>query len=95
METVDASGGRLHAKANLDDLKALDLDKVNPVTGPIHIEGAEPGDAVAITSRGRNPASIPQPQRAFAKPMAIADPYDETRDTELNLELFHGEFTFL
>lgn len=49
VETIDASGGQLHAKATLDDLKALDFDKVNPVTGPIYIEGAEPGDAVAIT----------------------------------------------
>ena len=49
VETIDASGGQLHAKATLDDLKALDFDKVNPVTGPIYIEGAEPGDTVAIT----------------------------------------------
>lgn len=49
VETIDASGGQLHAKATLDDLKELDFDKVNPVTGPIYIEGAEPGDAVAIT----------------------------------------------
>lgn len=49
VETIDASGGQLHAKATLDDLKALDFDKVNPVTGPIFVDGAEPGDAIAIT----------------------------------------------
>ena len=49
VETIDASGGQLHDKATLDDLKALDFGKVNPVTGPIHIDGAMPGDAVAIT----------------------------------------------
>lgn len=49
VETIDASGGQLHAKATLDDLKALDFDKVNPVTGPIYVEGAEPGDTVAVT----------------------------------------------
>jgi acetamidase/formamidase len=49
VETIDASGGQLHAGSHLEDLQALDFDKVNPVTGPIHIDGAEPGDAVAVT----------------------------------------------
>lgn len=49
VETIDASGGQLHARATLDDLKALDFEQVNPVTGPVYVEGAEPGDAVAIT----------------------------------------------
>lgn len=49
VETIDASGGQLHAAATLDDLKALDFEKVNPVTGPVFVDGAEPGDAVAIT----------------------------------------------
>lgn len=49
VETIDASGGQLHAKATLADLKVLDFDKVNPVTGPIYVEGAEPGDTVAVT----------------------------------------------
>lgn len=49
VETIDASGGQLHAGSTLDDLKALDFEKVNPVTGPVFVEGAEPGDAVAIT----------------------------------------------
>lgn len=49
VETIDASGGQLHAEATLDDLKALDFDNVNPVTGPIFVDGAEPGDAVAVT----------------------------------------------
>lgn len=49
LETIDASGGQLNAASTLDDLKALDFEKVNPVTGPVFVEGAEPGDAVAIT----------------------------------------------
>lgn len=49
VSTIDASGGQLHAGAGLDDLAGLDFEKVNPVTGPILVEGAEPGDAVAIT----------------------------------------------
>lgn len=48
VETIDSSGGQLNSASTLEDLNALSFDKVNPVTGPIFIEGAEPGDAVAI-----------------------------------------------
>lgn len=48
-ETVDSSGGQLGASSTLEDLKVLDFGKVNPVTGPVHIDGAEPGDALKVT----------------------------------------------
>lgn len=48
---LDASGGQLSPQAGVADLAALDFGRINPVTGPIFIEGAEPGDAVAITFR--------------------------------------------
>lgn len=48
-ETVDASGAQLSADATIEDLKALDFDKVNPVTGPVFIDGAAPGDALKVT----------------------------------------------
>lgn len=48
LETIDSSGGQLGPNSQASDLGALSFDKVNPVTGPIYIEGAEPGDAVAI-----------------------------------------------
>ena len=49
VETIDSSGGQLNASSTLADLKSLSFDRVNPVTGPIHIKGAEPGDTVAVT----------------------------------------------
>ena len=49
IETIDASGGQLNAQSTLADLNQLSFEKVNPVTGPIVVEGAEPGDAVAVT----------------------------------------------
>ena len=55
VETIDASGGQLHPKAQVSDLAALDFDCVNPVTGPVYVDGAEPGDAVAITFRAFHP----------------------------------------
>jgi len=48
-EAVDASGGQLSRQSGLDDVVNLDFAKVNPVTGPVYIEGAEPGDVVKIT----------------------------------------------
>jgi len=48
-ETVDSSGGQLSARSTLADLAKLDFSKVNPVTGPVYIDGAEPGDAVKVT----------------------------------------------
>lgn len=47
--TQDSSGGQLTANSNLADLGKLDFAKVNPVTGPVYIDGAEPGDAVKVT----------------------------------------------
>lgn len=48
-ETVDSSGGQLSASSTLADVEALDFDMVNPVTGPVHVDGAEPGDALKVT----------------------------------------------
>ena len=46
---VDSSGGQLTASSTLADLARLDFAKVNPVAGPVYIEGAEPGDAIKVT----------------------------------------------
>lgn len=49
IETLDSSAGQLNANSTVADLVALDFGRVNPVTGPIFIDGAEPGDAIKIT----------------------------------------------
>lgn len=48
-ETVDASGEQLSPDSTVADIATLDFGMVNPVTGPVLIDGAEPGDAVKIT----------------------------------------------
>ena len=48
-ETVDSSGAQLNAQSTVEDVAKLDFSKVNPVTGPIVVDGAEPGDALKIT----------------------------------------------
>lgn len=48
-ETRDALDSDLALDSTPDDLAAVDLNLVHPMTGPVHIEGAERGDAIAIT----------------------------------------------
>jgi acetamidase/formamidase len=46
---MDSSGGQLTAASTLADLARLDFARVNPVAGPIYVEGAEPGDAIKVS----------------------------------------------
>ncbi len=48
LETVDSGGGQLTERSTAADVALLDFSKVNPVTGPIRVEGAEPGDALEV-----------------------------------------------
>ena len=48
-ETRDALDSDLTLDSTADDVTALDLNLVHPMTGPVHIEGAEAGDVLAIT----------------------------------------------
>ena len=54
-ETVDSSGAQLAPKSTLADLAKLDFGKVNPVTGPVHVDGAAPGDALKVTITSSRP----------------------------------------
>lgn len=48
-QCLDAGGGQLRSDSTVADVAKLDFAKVNPVTGPIFVEGAEPGDALKVT----------------------------------------------
>ncbi len=48
-ETRDALDSDLNLTSTPDDLAAIDLNLVHPMTGPVYVEGAKRGDAVAIT----------------------------------------------
>jgi formamidase len=43
-ETRDAFDGQLRPSSGVDDLLAASLGPVHPLTGPVFVEGAEPGD---------------------------------------------------
>ncbi len=55
-ETVDASGGQLRPGSTLADLAALDFSLVNPLTGPVFVDGAEPGDVLCVTVEDFGPS---------------------------------------
>jgi acetamidase/formamidase len=48
-DVVDASGGQLRATSTAADVPGLDFSKVNPVTGPVFVDGAQPGDVLKVT----------------------------------------------
>ena len=54
----DSSAGQLGPSSTVADVSALDFGKINPVSGPIWVEGAEPGDALKVTID----SFAPQPQ---------------------------------
>lgn len=47
-EVDDASGGQFSPKSTAKDVEALSFDKINPVTGPLYVEGAQPGDTLEV-----------------------------------------------
>ncbi|MBU0595656.1 acetamidase/formamidase family protein, partial [Candidatus Bipolaricaulota bacterium] len=45
-ESQDALGGQV--KAETDILSDLDFTRINPATGPVYVQGAEPGDTLVV-----------------------------------------------
>jgi acetamidase/formamidase len=52
VETDDFTGGQVARDSTVADLKGLDFDAIYPLAGPIHVQGAEPGDALAVEFLG-------------------------------------------
>ena len=48
LETLDALDGQAGPEATLDDMAAADLSVVHPLTGPVYVDGAEPGDLLVV-----------------------------------------------
>ncbi|MEZ5885728.1 MAG: acetamidase/formamidase family protein [Paracoccaceae bacterium] len=51
----DSSAGQLGPSSTLQSVIDLDFGKINPVSGPIFVEGAMPGDALKVTIEGFAP----------------------------------------
>lgn len=54
----DSSAGQLDPSSTVEDVKTLDFGKINPVSGPIFVDGAEPGDALKITIDSFKPSGF-------------------------------------
>src|SRR5919108_2002101 len=48
LETRDAFDGQMNRQATLDTVAAPNLDVVHPLTGPVYVEGAQPGDLLEV-----------------------------------------------
>ncbi|HET7087867.1 MAG TPA: acetamidase/formamidase family protein [Anaerolineae bacterium] len=48
-ETLEASANQITPKSTHDALKTLSFDPIHPLTGPVYVEGAEPGDALEVS----------------------------------------------
>ncbi|MDX1547955.1 MAG: acetamidase/formamidase family protein [Rhodothermales bacterium] len=47
--TEEASDGQLTPTSTVADVEALDFDPIHPLTGPVYVEGAAPGDVLKVT----------------------------------------------
>ena len=48
LETRDASDGQMHPQVTIADFDSFDTKVAHPLTGPVYVQGAEPGDLLEI-----------------------------------------------
>ena len=56
IETRDTSDGQIHPGFTMKDVEKVDTDRIHPLTGPLYIDGAEPGDTLEIVIGQITPA---------------------------------------
>lgn len=49
VQTMEASDGQFSLTSSADDVTSLSFDPIHPLTGPVAVEGASPGDVIAVT----------------------------------------------
>ncbi|MBX6764210.1 MAG: acetamidase/formamidase family protein [Rubrobacteraceae bacterium] len=54
-ETRDAFDGQLNPASTAEDVGRLDLGPVHPLTGPVYVKGAEPGDLLEVKALAIEP----------------------------------------
>jgi formamidase len=58
IETRDAFDGQITAATSAEDLPLCDLNRVHPLTGPVFVQGAAPGDLLEIEICDMKPAAF-------------------------------------
>jgi len=48
MECVDSSGSQVRPESTVDDFLAIDRTRIHALTGPVAVDGAEPGDVLQV-----------------------------------------------
>ncbi len=48
LECVDSSGAQVHPSMTLPEYLAIDRNRIHALTGPIFVQGAEPGDVLQV-----------------------------------------------
>lgn len=48
IEIVDASGGQITTTSDKSEISQLNFARINPITGPVYVEGAHPGDVLQV-----------------------------------------------
>jgi formamidase len=48
MQTIDGLDRQIKTGTTAEDLLSVDMGRIHPLTGPVHVEGAEPGDLLAV-----------------------------------------------
>jgi len=48
-EVHDAAGGQLSRTSTAASIGQLEFSRINPVAGPVHVDGAQPGDVLKVT----------------------------------------------
>ncbi|MDP9066131.1 MAG: acetamidase/formamidase family protein, partial [Pseudomonadota bacterium] len=49
---IDALCGQITSASTVETLATIDLARVNPIAGPVYVDGAEPGDTLKVTLLG-------------------------------------------
>ena len=47
-ETLEASAGQITPKSTNADMAAISFDPIHPLTGPVFVDGAQPGDTLEV-----------------------------------------------
>ncbi|HEU4729166.1 MAG TPA: acetamidase/formamidase family protein [Kofleriaceae bacterium] len=58
METRDAFDGQITSSSGAEDVRRADLGPVHPLTGPVYVEGAEPGDLLEVRIQSIQPERV-------------------------------------
>lgn len=48
IDTLDGLDGQITPSMQHDDLLSVDMERIHPLTGPVYVEGAQPGDLLAV-----------------------------------------------